>query len=63
MSSSTPLAAVAIVRAAIEDAHVAELLQRPGMTAHRAVRALEAAGWTITPARSRTTAHTPAQPL
>ncbi|MFK0069728.1 hypothetical protein [Streptomyces sp. NPDC091046] len=46
---TTAPAAVAVIRAAIEDAHLAELLQRPGATATRAVQALEAAGWTITP--------------
>jgi hypothetical protein len=46
---NTPPAAVAVVRAAIEDAHVAELLQRPGTTASRAVHALEQAGWSIVP--------------
>ncbi|MFF8095710.1 hypothetical protein [Streptomyces sp. NPDC016675] len=51
---STPPAAVAVIRAAIEDAHLAEILQRPGTTATRAVQALEAAGWTITPSRAPT---------
>ncbi|MFJ8146950.1 hypothetical protein ACIQ6R_18010 [Streptomyces sp. NPDC096048] len=46
---TTPPAAVAVIRAAIEDAHLTEILQRPGMTATRAVKALEQAGWTITP--------------
>ncbi len=41
-------AAVAVIRATIEDAHVAELLNRPGMTAQRIARALEHEGWTIT---------------
>ncbi|MGC0205249.1 hypothetical protein [Streptomyces levis] len=41
-------AATAIIRAAIEDATVRELLHRPGMTAYRVARALEAEGYTIT---------------
>ncbi|MFH9430262.1 hypothetical protein ACH4JZ_18465 [Streptomyces sp. NPDC017615] len=55
---STPPAAVAVLRAAIEDAHVAELLNRPGMTAWRAARALERAGWTITATRAETASRT-----
>ncbi|MET7759762.1 hypothetical protein ABZT27_34435 [Streptomyces sp. NPDC005389] len=42
-----PAAAVAIIRAAIEDATVRELLHRPGATAVRAARALERAGWDL----------------
>ncbi|MGW2130431.1 hypothetical protein [Streptomyces coelicoflavus] len=49
---TTPPAAVAVIRATLEDAYLAELLQRPGATAQRAVQALEAAGWTITPTRT-----------
>jgi hypothetical protein len=60
---STPPAAVAIVRAAIEDADVAELLQRPGSTAWRAVRALELAGWTITATPHTRGPHTPPAPF
>ncbi|MBZ6258154.1 hypothetical protein KVH22_21800 [Streptomyces olivaceus] len=52
---TTPPAAVAVIRAAIEDAHLAELLQRPGTTAARAVKALEQAGWTITPTSTTST--------
>ncbi|MGW6518570.1 hypothetical protein [Streptomyces sp. NPDC054962] len=52
---TTPPAATAVVRATLEDAHLAELLQRPGMTAHRIVSALETAGWTITPTRTTNT--------
>ncbi|MYR46624.1 hypothetical protein [Streptomyces sp. SID5910] len=46
---TTPPAAVAVVRATLEDAHLAELEQRPGTTAARVIRALETAGWTIAP--------------
>lgn len=46
---TTPPAATAVVRAALEDAALAEFLNRPGWTAHRIIRALETAGWTITP--------------
>ncbi|GHC44314.1 MULTISPECIES: hypothetical protein [Streptomyces rochei group] len=49
---NTPPAAVAVVRATIEDAHLAELLQRPGATAQRVIRDLEDAGWTIAPTGS-----------
>lgn len=51
---TTPPAAVAVVRATLEDAHLAELLQRPGTTAQRVIRDLEEAGWTITPIRTTT---------
>ena len=46
---TTPHAATAVVRAALEDATVRELLNRPGMAAWRIVRALETDGWTIAP--------------
>lgn len=46
---TAPAAAVAVVRATLEDAHLAELLQRPGATAQRVIRDLEDAGWTIAP--------------
>ncbi|MFI5993141.1 hypothetical protein ACIBAC_15065 [Streptomyces sp. NPDC051362] len=49
---TTP-AAIAVIRATIEDAHLAEILTRPGMTAHRVARALETHGWTITPTPAR----------
>jgi hypothetical protein len=45
---TAPPAAIAVVRATLEEAHLAELLQRPGMTAQRITRALDAEGWTIT---------------
>lgn len=45
----TAPAALAVIRAALEDAHTTELLQRPGWTAQRVAHALEQAGWTITP--------------
>ncbi|MEU8950921.1 hypothetical protein [Streptomyces sp. NPDC048489] len=45
---SVPPAAIAVVRASLEDAHLADLLQRPGMTAQRITQALAAEGWTIT---------------
>ncbi|WP_328678418.1 hypothetical protein [Streptomyces sp. NBC_00343] len=44
---TTPHAATAVVRAALEDATVRELLNRPGATAWRIIRALETDGWTI----------------
>ncbi|MGA5084069.1 hypothetical protein [Streptomyces pseudogriseolus] len=44
-----PRAALAVVRAAIEDADLAEILQQPEWAAYRIVRTLEAEGWTITP--------------
>ncbi|GGW68143.1 hypothetical protein [Streptomyces griseoloalbus] len=56
----TPAAATAIIRAAIEDAHLAEILNRPGMTAHRIAHALEAEGWTITRTTPPTGPQTPA---
>jgi hypothetical protein len=45
----TAPAALAIIRAALEDTHLTELLQRPGMTAQRIADTLERDGWTITP--------------
>lgn len=60
---TTPHAATAVVRAALEDATVRELLNRPGMTAWRIIRALEADGWAITSAPAEngpeTAAHSP----
>ncbi|MFF9284843.1 hypothetical protein [Streptomyces griseosporeus] len=53
----TAPAAVAIIRAEIEDAHIAEIISRPGMTAQRVVQALERAGWDITPRRAPTAPH------
>ncbi|MEU3096879.1 hypothetical protein ABZ690_19335 [Streptomyces sp. NPDC006967] len=44
----TPAAALAVIRAALEDAHLAEILNRPEWTAYRVARALDAEGWTIT---------------
>lgn len=49
-----PLAALAVMRASLEDAHVVEILQRPGWTVHRLVAALADAGWTITRAEDDT---------
>ncbi|MGD6762069.1 hypothetical protein ACOKM5_24350 [Streptomyces sp. BH097] len=46
--TSTPRAALAVVKAAVEDAPLAELLNRPGWTARRIADALEREGWTIT---------------
>ncbi|MFJ3867884.1 hypothetical protein [Streptomyces nigra] len=56
-----PPAALAVIRAALEDAPTGDLLHRPGWTTRRLVAALEQAGWTITPTGPRTTAHTPTQ--
>lgn len=49
MTTPTPIpaAAIAIIRATLEDATVRELLHRPGSTAVRAARALERAGWDL----------------
>lgn len=44
-----PLAALAVIRAALEDAPTAEILTRPSWTARRLAVALERAGWAITP--------------
>ncbi|MFD7994522.1 hypothetical protein [Streptomyces mexicanus] len=57
---TAPAAAVAVIRAEIEDAHLAEILNRPGWTAVRVVRALEQAGWTITPTEPKTAPQPPA---
>ena len=46
--TAPPPAALAVIRASIEDAHLAEILNRPGMTAQRIASALESEGWTIT---------------
>ncbi|MGW3511201.1 hypothetical protein [Streptomyces sp. NPDC000994] len=45
----TAPAALAVIRAAIEDTHLADLGYRPAMAAQRIAQALERAGWTITP--------------
>ncbi|CAL9530249.1 hypothetical protein [Streptomyces sp. enrichment culture] len=42
-------AAVAVIRAAIEDATAAELLHHPRTAAVRVAKALEDAGWDIAP--------------
>lgn len=47
-------AAVAVIRAAIEDAHLAEILNRPGQTAQRIAQALDDAGWTLAPGQPNT---------
>ncbi|MFE1070973.1 hypothetical protein ACFW5W_07055 [Streptomyces sp. NPDC058783] len=47
---TAPAAAVAVIRATLEDAHLAEILNRPGTTAQRIARALDDAGYPITPA-------------
>lgn len=44
-----PPAAVAILRGGIEEAHLVDLLIRPGNVAQRLAQALDDAGWTITP--------------
>ncbi len=43
-----PAAAIAVIRAAIEDAHLAELAHRPGHAAVRITQALADAGWGLT---------------
>ncbi|WP_167459155.1 MULTISPECIES: hypothetical protein [Streptomyces] len=52
-----PAAAVAVIRAAIEDTHLAELAHRPGHTATRIAKALEAAGWNLTTNRPENTSN------
>lgn len=52
-AAMTP-AAVAVIRAAIEDAHLAEILNRPGQTAQRIAQALDDAGWTLAPGQPNT---------
>lgn len=47
----TPPAAIAVIRATIEDAPLAEILQHPDRTAQRVAQTLERAGWHITPTR------------
>ncbi|MBP0456229.1 hypothetical protein [Streptomyces montanisoli] len=43
-------AAVAVIRATLEDATTAELISHPAHAAARVARALETAGWTLAPA-------------
>lgn len=56
----TPAAALAVIRAALEDAHLAEILNRPGITAQRIARTLERDGWTITATEPPNGPHRPA---
>ncbi|QKN87570.1 hypothetical protein SEA_HFRANCETTE_44 [Streptomyces phage HFrancette] len=42
-------ASLAIIRAALEDAPLIDLMMRPGRVAQRIAAALLAEGWTITP--------------
>ncbi|MFE9340843.1 hypothetical protein [Streptomyces sp. NPDC007063] len=42
-------AALAVIRAALEDTTTLELLNRPGAASQRIAHALESAGWTIEP--------------
>jgi hypothetical protein len=58
---TTPPAAVAIIRAVIEDTTTLELLLHPRRTAQRIARALEHAGWTIGPTERPTGPHSPTQ--
>jgi len=44
-----PPAALAVIRAELEDASTAEILTRPERTAQRIAHALTAQGWTLTP--------------
>lgn len=55
-----PPAAVAVVRAEIEEAYTTELLHRPENVAQRVVSALERHGWTITPTPVTNRPHTAA---
>ncbi|MGI5252800.1 hypothetical protein [Actinacidiphila glaucinigra] len=57
---SAPAAAVAVIRAELEEAYIAELLSRPGNVAQRVVRALERSGWTIAPTDPENGPQTPA---
>ncbi|MEU9141688.1 hypothetical protein AB0D33_38110 [Streptomyces sp. NPDC048404] len=59
---TTPPAALAVIRAALEDAPIADLLQRPGWTAQRLAVALELTGWTISPTAVRSAPHAGTQP-
>ncbi|MFF9262021.1 MULTISPECIES: hypothetical protein [Streptomyces] len=43
-----PAAALAVIRAELEDATAAELLNRPASTAKRIASALDAHGWAMT---------------
>lgn len=53
-----PAAALAVIRAELEDAPTAEILTRPGWTAQRIAHALIAQGWTIS-VRQRTVSRRP----
>lgn len=54
-------AALAVIRAAIEDATAAELLHHPRNAAVRVATALEDAGWTLAPSDTPTGRHTATQ--
>jgi hypothetical protein len=56
-----PAAALAVIRAALEDSSTAELISHPRRTAVRLACALEAAGWTLAPIEAENGRETPAQ--
>ncbi|MDX3214546.1 hypothetical protein PV318_03170 [Streptomyces sp. ME02-6991-2B] len=56
----TPPAAVAVIRAAVEQAHLDHVDDAPEDVAHAVAHALTAHGWTITPTHPTTGPHTAA---
>lgn len=56
-----PAAAIAVIRAELEDAAITELLHRPGWTAQRIVHALADYGWTVTAHERTIVPEAPAQ--
>jgi hypothetical protein len=52
-----PAAALAVIRAAIEDTDLAEFAHRPGHTAVRITEALKDAGWDLSPTRPENGRH------
>ncbi|MEU8721489.1 hypothetical protein [Streptomyces antimycoticus] len=55
-----PAAAVAVIRATLEDTATGELISRPRSTAVRVALALEAAGWALAPIEAENGPETPA---
>lgn len=56
-----PAAAIALIRAELEDATTGDLLHRPGWTAQRIAQVLAADGWTVTADDQTTVPETPAE--
>jgi hypothetical protein len=52
-------AAVAVIRATLEDTTTTELISHPAYAAARVAQALEAAGWTLAPLDDETGQRTP----